>query len=79
MLSYVTTDGQSVSLSGNKAPTWSLRPDFYYCEAVAGLLMWGTDPTEKTASNSSSVGGCLSFAAVTSFGCYINVFNNFIS
>jgi hypothetical protein len=27
---YVTTDGQSASLSWNKAPTWGLRPDFYY-------------------------------------------------
>jgi hypothetical protein len=26
--SYVTTDGQSASLSWNKAPIWGLRPDF---------------------------------------------------
>jgi hypothetical protein len=39
--SYVTTDGQSVSLSWNKAPIWGLRPDFWYCQTVAGLLMWG--------------------------------------
>jgi hypothetical protein len=26
--SYVTTDGQSASLSGNKAPIWGLQPDF---------------------------------------------------
>jgi hypothetical protein len=37
---YVTTDGQSASLSWNKAPIWGLRPDFYYCQTVAGLLMW---------------------------------------
>jgi hypothetical protein len=30
--SYVTTDGQSASLSWNKAPIWGLRPDFYYCQ-----------------------------------------------
>jgi hypothetical protein len=29
--SYVTTDGQSASLSYNKAPIWGLGPDFYYC------------------------------------------------
>jgi hypothetical protein len=29
--SYVTTDGQSASLSWNKSPIWDLRPDFYYC------------------------------------------------
>jgi hypothetical protein len=34
---YVTSDGQSASLSGNKAPIWGLRPDFYYCQTVAGL------------------------------------------
>jgi hypothetical protein len=34
------TDGQSVSLSWNKAPIWGLRPNFYYCQTVAGLLMW---------------------------------------
>jgi hypothetical protein len=35
------TDIQSVSLSWNKAPIWGLTPDFYYCQTVAGLLMWG--------------------------------------
>jgi hypothetical protein len=38
--SYVTTDGQSASLSWNKAPICGLRPDLYYCRTVAGLLMW---------------------------------------
>jgi hypothetical protein len=40
--SYVTIDGQSVSLSWNKAPIWHLRPHFYYCHTVAGLLIWDT-------------------------------------
>jgi hypothetical protein len=39
--SYITTDGQSASLSWNKAPIWGLRPDFYHCRTVAGLLMCG--------------------------------------
>jgi hypothetical protein len=39
--SNVTTDGHSASLSWNKAPIWALRPDLYYCHAVAGLLVWG--------------------------------------
>jgi hypothetical protein len=39
--SYVTTDGQSASLSWCQAPIRGLRPDFYYCQTVAGLLMWG--------------------------------------
>jgi hypothetical protein len=28
-------------MSWNKAAIWGLQPDFYYCLAVAGLLMWG--------------------------------------
>jgi hypothetical protein len=39
--SYVTTDGQSTSLSWNKAPFWGLRPGSSYCQTVAGLLTWG--------------------------------------
>jgi hypothetical protein len=39
--SYVTTDGQSASLSWNKAPIWGLWPDLYYCLTVRGLLTWG--------------------------------------
>jgi hypothetical protein len=44
----LTTDGQSASLSWNKAPIWGLRPDLYYCKTVAGLLMWGVLSDEKT-------------------------------
>jgi hypothetical protein len=40
-LLYVTTDGQWASLSWNKAPIWGSRPDFYYFQTVAGLLMLG--------------------------------------
>jgi hypothetical protein len=54
--SYVTTNNQSASLSWNKAPIWGLRPDLYYCETVAGLLMWGVLSDERTG---------LSFARVT--------------
>jgi hypothetical protein len=35
-------DRQSASLSWNKASIWGLRTDFYYCQTIAGLLMWGT-------------------------------------
>jgi hypothetical protein len=35
------TDGQSASLSVNKAPIWGVRPDIYYCQTVAGWLIWG--------------------------------------
>jgi hypothetical protein len=46
--SYVTTDGQSASLSWKKAPIWGLRPDLYYCRIVSGLLMWGVLSDERT-------------------------------
>jgi hypothetical protein len=42
------TVGQSDSLSWNKAPIWGLRPDFYYCQTITGLLMWGALSDEKT-------------------------------
>jgi hypothetical protein len=43
--SYVTTEGQSASLSWNKEPIWGLQPNFYYCE----LLMWGALSDERTS------------------------------
>jgi hypothetical protein len=42
-------DGQSASMSWNKTPIWGLRPDFYYCQTVAGLLMWDALSDERTA------------------------------
>jgi hypothetical protein len=46
---YVTTDGQSASLSWNKAPIWGLRPDFYYCQTVSGLVTWGALSDVRTS------------------------------
>jgi hypothetical protein len=46
--SYVTTDDPSASLSWNKAPIWGLRPDFYCCQTVVGLLIWGALFDERT-------------------------------
>jgi hypothetical protein len=46
--SYVTTDGQSASVSWNKAPIWGFRPDSYCCHTVADLLMWGALSDERT-------------------------------
>jgi hypothetical protein len=37
--SYVTTDGQSASLSWNKAPIWGLRPDFHCCPKLNCQLL----------------------------------------
>jgi hypothetical protein len=61
--SCVTADGQSASLSWNKAPIWGLRPDFYYCQTVAGLLgrsLWRDNCSwslpEKSFSGPSPVG-----------------------
>jgi hypothetical protein len=46
--SYATTDGLSAALAWCQAPIWGLRPDFYYCQTVACLLMWGAFSDERT-------------------------------
>jgi hypothetical protein len=52
--SYVTTDGQSVSLSWYKAPIRGLRPDFYLLTeygirlTVTFLIPWGALSDERT-------------------------------
>jgi hypothetical protein len=55
--SYVTTDGQSASLSPNKGPICSLRPDFYYCQTVAGLLMLGALSDDRTGLSFKTAAG----------------------
>jgi hypothetical protein len=45
---YVTTDGQSASLSWCQAPIWGSRPDLYYCQTVASFLMWDALSDERT-------------------------------
>jgi hypothetical protein len=55
--SCITTDGQSASLSWNKAPIWGLRPDLYYCQTVACLLMWGAVSDERTGLSFTIVAG----------------------
>jgi hypothetical protein len=52
--SYVTTDGQSGSLSWYKAPIRGLRPDFYFRTeygirlTVTFLIPWGALSDERT-------------------------------
>jgi hypothetical protein len=41
-------DLRSASLYWNKAPIWGLWPNFYYCQAVAGLLPWGALSDKRT-------------------------------
>jgi hypothetical protein len=48
LLSYITTDGQSASLSCYQAPIWGLWPDFYYCQTIAGFFIWGALSEERT-------------------------------
>jgi hypothetical protein len=33
---------------GIKAPSWGLRPDFYYCQTVSNLLLWGALSDKRT-------------------------------
>jgi hypothetical protein len=46
--SYITTDSQSASLSWCQAPIRGIRPDFYYYQRVAGVLMWSALSDERT-------------------------------
>jgi hypothetical protein len=39
--SYLTTDGQSASLSWYPAAIWGPRPGFYYCQRIENLLTRG--------------------------------------
>jgi hypothetical protein len=57
--SYVTTDGQSASLSWNKAPIWGLWPDFLLLSdsCFAGLLMW-VDVRSLWREDGSAVCNC---------------------
>jgi hypothetical protein len=58
--SYVKTDGQSASMSWNKAPIWGLRQDLYYYQTVAGvagLLMWGALSDEWTGLSFTGAAG----------------------
>jgi hypothetical protein len=45
---YVMIDGQPASLSWCQASIWGPRPDFYYCQTVACLLMWGAFCGKRT-------------------------------
>jgi hypothetical protein len=51
------TDSQSVSLSWCQAPIVGLRPDFYYCQTVAGFLMWGALSGERTCLSCTTAAG----------------------
>jgi hypothetical protein len=64
--SYVTTDGQPVSLSWNKAPIWGLRPDFYYCLTVARLLTWGALSDNRTGLSFKIAAGLASAVTLES-------------
>jgi hypothetical protein len=46
--SYVTIDGQSASLSWNKAPIWGLRPDFLLLSGNCGFVDMGALSEERT-------------------------------
>jgi hypothetical protein len=53
--SYVATDGHLASLSWYEAPIWGLRPDLYFCQTVACLLMWSALSDERTGLSFSRV------------------------
>jgi hypothetical protein len=59
---YVTTDGLSASLSWCQAPIWGLWPDCYYCQTVAGLLMWVAFSDERTGLSFTIAAGPRQFS-----------------
>jgi hypothetical protein len=42
-------------LSCLQAPIWSPRPNFYYCQTVAGLLMWGAFSVKRRVCHLESL------------------------
>jgi hypothetical protein len=43
--------------SWNKSPIWGLRPDLYYCQIFAGLLIWGALSDERTGLSFTTAAG----------------------
>jgi hypothetical protein len=64
---YVTTEGQSASVSWNKASIWGLWPDFYYCQTVARLLMRGALRRGRWPSPAQSFSGLSPIGLATIF------------
>jgi hypothetical protein len=52
------TNGQSASLSWCQAAIWVPRPDFCYCQTIAGLLIWGTLSDEGTGLSFTIAADC---------------------
>jgi hypothetical protein len=77
------TDGQSASLSWNKAPIWGLRPDFYYRRTFAGLLMWAAFSGERTGMSLTFAAGLASAVLLgelaTVFYCLRFETSNFVA
>jgi hypothetical protein len=72
--SYATTDGQSASLSWNEEPIWGLRPDLYYCQTVAGLLMWGAFSDEMTGLSFTRVTVTSNKSVVSMYNLYFTCY-----
>jgi hypothetical protein len=51
------TDGQLASLSWCQALIWGPRPDLYFCQTVAVLLMWGDFSDERKNLSFTTVAG----------------------
>jgi hypothetical protein len=58
-VSYVTTNGQSASLSRCQAPIWGPTSDFYFCQAVEGLLIWVVLSDKRTGLSFTISAGLL--------------------
>jgi hypothetical protein len=66
------TNGQSACLSWCQAPIWGQRPDFCYCQTVAGLLRWGALSDERTGMSFTIAPGLTSTVILGSKSCRIH-------
>jgi hypothetical protein len=47
-MSHTIDQSQSYVTTWCQAPIWGPKPDFYYCQRVSDLLMWGALSDERT-------------------------------
>jgi hypothetical protein len=56
--SYVATNTQSVCQSVLVSSLiWGPGPEFWYCQTVAGLLVWGVTSDERTSLSLTTAAG----------------------
>jgi hypothetical protein len=68
--SFNSSESESDSCVTTEALIWGLRPDFYYCQTVAGLLLWVALSDERSGLSFTIAVG---FASVVDSRPYFTV------